>query len=82
MTGISSVQPVARNSSTARMQYDPAHAEEKATAAATADITDRGSFEREAVTEPGKGAGLEVETLLAEMEAIVFGSHDTIRKAG
>jgi chromosome partitioning protein len=34
------------------------------------------------ITEPGKGAGLEVQSLLAEMRSIVEASHDTMRKAG
>ena len=34
------------------------------------------------VTEPGKGAGLEVQNLLAEMRSIVDGAHDILRKAG
>ena len=34
------------------------------------------------ITEAGKGAGLEVQALLAEMRSIVEASHDTLRKAG
>ena len=34
------------------------------------------------VTEAGKGAGLEVENLLAEIQAIVAESNKPIRKAG
>ena len=34
------------------------------------------------VAEPGKGAGLEVENLLAEIHAIVADTNKAIRKAG
>lgn len=34
------------------------------------------------ITEPEKGAGLEVQNLLAEMRSIVEASHDALRKAG